>query len=419
MRRLGVVAAAGMLTLATVGSHVAAGDVTGDFAGGADADLVEVSTVALPPGCGNEALFGLVDPIACQFELAELEVGDSEASAAGRQVFDVESIDRSGVSAFGHASNVDVEALTAGGVDGAVAEDLVVESNAFKPGGPASDADELLDIDNQLLEIAVATTRAAALEVGPGNTTCPDFRDGRATIARGRNDTVGLRVLPDAMAGGLLAVEDTNGVSYADSHVELADGLVGGAGDGRYGIESTATVELLPFGLLGDAVTVNVLHPRLVGRHDGDRFSFDYDTPVITINGDTVVDGQTIEVLEGLDLELGVLTITTDIANADQIVVDGNRATVSDVVELTLAIGDPAGAASVEIATVSVGDLSVMADTPAGGVRVSGCEPAQPVVREQPPVDTGLPRTGGGGLAALAGLSVLLGAAGTLRRREG
>lgn len=418
VRQLGVVLAAGTLVLATVGAQVAVGEVSGNFAGGADADLVEVSAVALPPGCGNEPLLGLVDAVDCDFELAELEVGDSEASASGTGGLQAETVDASNLSSFGHASNVDVEALTAGGVDGAIAEDLLVQSNAFKPGGPSRDADELLDISNELLELAVARTQARAMEVGPGNTTCPNFVDGRATMAQGRNDTVGLKLVPDAVGGALLAVEDGNGVSYAESRTELVDDLVGARGDGRYGIESSATVELLPFSLLGDAVTVNVLHPGLIGRHDGQRFTFDYETPVVTINGDTVVDGQTIEVLEGLDLEAGVLTVTTDIANADEITVEGNRAVVSDVVELTLALGDPDSAAAVEIATVSVGDLSVMAQTPAGGVTITGCAVRGEVADRLPDeaADRGLPRTGGGALA-IAGLGMLLAAAGGLRRR--
>lgn len=427
-RRLGVVTAVGALTLATVGTQVASGNISGDFAGGADADLVDANVVQSPPGCGDTELDipGLeAPPVNCDLSAARVEVGDSEAAATGTNILSIESIAEGGLSTLGHASNLDPELLDGEILD----EDLLVQSNAFKPGGPTTDADELLNISNELVEIAVAITEGLALGTGPGNTTCPDFTNGRATIAQGRNDTVGLAVLPGALSqvegaetgsDALLSVKDENMVSYAESQVELVDALVGEVGDNAHGVETTATVELAPVNVAG--VEIDVLNPVLTGRHDGESFSFDYQAPILVIDGETIVDASDLEGLEGLSIgEAGDsgLVLDIDIADVEQVQVRGNEAVLTDVVKIQVLLGS--GDEALEVATISVGDLSVLADTPEGGVIVSDCG----AVRPQEPVTQapdgeggdGLPRTGGGALA-IAGLGVLLATAGALRRRS-
>lgn len=430
-RRLGVATAVGALTLATVGTQVASGDIAGDFAGGADADLVDANVAQSPPGCGDDELDigGLTaPPVDCDLSAARVEVGDSEAAATGTNILSIESINEGGLSTLGHASNLDPEVLDEELID----EDLLIESNAFKPGGPTADADEVLNITNELVEIAVALTEGLALGTGPGNTTCPDFNNGRATIAQGRNDTVGLAVLPGSLSevegaetgsDALLSVKDENMVSYAESRVELVDALVGEVGDNAHGVETTATVELAPVDVAG--VEIDVLNPVLTGRHDGENFSFDYQAPILVIDGEEIIDADDLEFLEDLSIggdETGDdgLTLDISVADADQVQVSGNEAVLTDVVKITVQLGS--GTDALEVATVSVGDLSVLADTPEGGVIVSGCDEVavQPADAERAPDGAGgdgLPRTGGGALA-IVGLGVLLATAGALRRRS-
>lgn len=359
----------------------AAADVTGEFQAAADADLLEVSAVSLPPGCGEEGIPLLGELIECTFELAQLVVGDSEVGVDSGAGMTYEGTE--GLSAYGHASNLDPDLLNPGGTEGAISEELLVESNALQPMGPESDSDQLAAFpENPLIALELATTSATAVDVTDGaNDSCPDVDDdGRATIANGRNELLGLAIAPGALDGAdLIGVRDDQQVSYAESRVDLVDSLVGDTGDGVFGLQSTATMQIAPLVLFGDAIHVEVGTPVLTVSHDGSGPSVDYQTPIVTVNGDPVVDGETIEFLDAIDLPGNpVLNLTVDIANAEDVQVDGNTATVSDVVRLRITLGDPEGDLALGVADIGLGDLNAMASMSSSGIQIVDCGAEEP-----------------------------------------
>lgn len=374
-RRTSTLLTVPLLLAALVGVSPADAAVVGELWGGADADLLEVSAVSLPPGCGDESGTPIVgEAVDCEFELAQLIVGDTEAGAdsdAG-----ITYAGETGLSAFGHASNLDPDALTVGGTEGTLSAQLLVESNAIQPGGETSDSDQLVSLPaNPVLGLDVATTEATALDVSDGNSSCPSVDAGRAVIASGRNELLGLVVGPGTVGGGdLLATQDPEQVSYAESRIDLVDALVGGAADGVYGMASTATVQLAPIVPLGGEIVVEIATPVLTVAHDGQGAEVTYETPLVTINGETVADGETIEFLDALDLPGNpLLNLTVGIADADDVTIDGETATVSDVVTLDIVLGDPETDMALGVASLSIGDLNAAAFVGPDGVSIDGC----------------------------------------------
>jgi uncharacterized repeat protein (TIGR01451 family) len=394
-----ILAATGLVAAMTLGPQLVSAEITGSFVAGADADLIELSGVAIPPGCGDEPaeLFGFDEGIDCDFELTTLRVGDTETgnNTEGGLSNGIED----DLVSFGHGSNTDVELLTAGGVDGNIAADLVLQADAYQPGGPEEDDDQLGEApDNPLIGGDLFTVSASATDIGAGNTQCPDEDEFR--VSHGFNETLNLRLGPGQMpeGGDVLAVE---GVSYALSQVDLVDSLVGTVGDNAYGVRSTAEVDLATIQLLDGNLQLEIVKPRLVATHDGDEFSWTYDAPdvVLTAGGEQILDGTILDqlddsvltpLLEGLEpltdeLE-PLLKVNLHVKQAEEVEVAGNTATVSDVVflsiELLNAMDEEAG--GIEVLSLSIGDLSVTAEAPEGGVIVDCAQPPLTVVKDGP-----------------------------------
>ncbi|MDX1509865.1 MAG: DUF11 domain-containing protein [Nitriliruptorales bacterium] len=357
----------------------ASAEVTGDFKAGADADLIEVSAVGLPPFCGDEGLPVLSDALACDFELAQLVLGDSEAAVDSNNGLSHSGDDN--LSAFGHGSNLDLDALTVGGTEGSIPLDLIQEATAKQPGGDASSEPDPIEIPaDPLLHVDLATVSAHAVDVGAGNNTCPIAGQDELRVADGRSELAGVAVLPDAMGEGMdiVGITDPEGVSFAESAVDLVNGL-GVLDPGQWGIRSTARVRTTPVSLFGGALELQIGDPSLVVEHDGDTLTATYNEPIVTINGETVIDG---ELLDPLDEDLvdaildplndalaGVLEVQVNIADQNDVVVDGTTVTVTDLVEVRVVLGD-----TLEVLSLSIGDLSAAAEVPAGGITFTGCD---------------------------------------------
>lgn len=343
-------------------------EVVGDFQAGADADLVEVSGVSLPPGCGEDTILPDLLEVPCDLEVAQVVLGDTETAVDSTNGLSYEG--DSGLSAYGHGSNLDVDLLNAGGLEGAIPLDLIQEATAKAPVGPASsDPDPIAIPADPLLHVNLSTVSADALDVGAGNNTCPVQGEDRLNLSNGYSELAGAAVLPDALGPGmdLVGVEDPEGVSYAQSSVDAVDSLVPGS---NWGIESTARLRLAPVTLLGGAIDVQVSDPELKVSNDGTGSEVSFTPSIVTINGDTVVDGETIEFLDPLDLDLpDVLTATVDIANVADVVQDGNSYTVTDVVRISVVL-----AGTLEVVTLSLGDLTALAEVPEGGISFQGCD---------------------------------------------
>ena len=143
----------------------ATADISGQVFGLADADLLQVEAVSLPPGCGDESLAILGQALACDFGLAQVVLGDTEARADSGATLEYDG--DSGLSSYGHGSNLDVDLLTVGGSVGTLSEELLVRSDARQASGEASDADELLSLpDNPVIGLDL---RPAALPKSRAN----------------------------------------------------------------------------------------------------------------------------------------------------------------------------------------------------------------------------------------------------------
>lgn len=395
--KIGALGSAGLIAIALFSPLSATADIEGTLTAGADADLVEASGVSIPPGCGEEAaeLFGLDDVIECTFQLGTLRVGDTETgdSTAANLSNGIED----GLVSFGHASNTDEEALTNEGVDGELAAQLVTTADAYQLGGPTEDSDQLGETpENPLLYADGLTVDASATDISEGNTQCPEGDEIR--LSHGRNELVNLAIGPGQMpeGGDVIAAE---GVSFAHSQVDLVDALVDGEG---YGIRSSAATDLASVSLLDGNITLDAIQPRLVGTHDGENFSFEYTAPdvVLTAGGETIEDG---DVLDQLDAELldplltglepvtdglePLLQVNLDIKETEDVEVAGNSATVSDVVLLEIVLlsgAEEEGQEPIEVLTLSVGDLSVSAEAPQGGVIIDCANPPLTVEKDGP-----------------------------------
>ncbi len=394
--KIGALGTAGLVAIALFSPLSATADIEGTLTAGADADLVEASGVSIPPACGDEAaeLFGLEAGIECTFQLATLRVGDTETGDS--TAADLSNGLETGLVSFGHASNTDVEALTNEGVDGEIAAQLVTTADAYQLGGPTEDADQLgATPENPLLYADGMTVDASATDISDGNTQCPEGDEIR--LSHGRNELVNLAIGPGQMPEGGDVVS-AEGVSFAHSQVDLVDALVDGEG---YGIRSSAATDLASVSLLDGNITLDAIQPRLVGTHDGENFSFEYTAPdvVLTAGGETITDGT---ILDQLDAELidplltglepvtdelePLLKVNLEIKDTDDVEVAGNSATVSDVVlleiELLNALDEEAG--GIEVLSLSVGDLSVSAEAPEGGVIIDCANPPLTVEKDGP-----------------------------------
>jgi uncharacterized repeat protein (TIGR01451 family) len=363
-------AAAALLAL-TMAAGPSNAEIVGDFKAGADADLLEVSGVSVPPGCGDEGVPILGELVECDFELAQLVLGDSETAVDSTSGLSYTGDD--GLSAYGHGSNIDPDLLNAGGLEGAITAELIQEANAKAPVGPTSDDPGPISVPaDPLLHANLATVSADALDVGPGNNTCPVAGEDRLNLSNGTSALVGLAVGPDALGDGqdFLGVEDPEGVAFALSSVDAVDSLVPGD---NWGIESTARVRMLPFSLLGGTIDVQVTDPVLTVSNDGTGPTTSFTPSIVTINGETVVDGETIEFLDALDLP-EPLAVTVDIANEEDVVIDGTTVTVADLVRISVVLAE-----TLEVATITLGNLSAAAEVPAGGISFDNCDRDNPL----------------------------------------
>ncbi len=395
--KIGALGTAGLVAIALFSPLSATADIEGTLTAGADADLVEASGISLPPGCGDEAaeLFGLDAGIDCTFQLGTLRAGDTETgnSTAG----DLNNGIEDGLVSFGHASNFDGEALTADDVVGNLSEDFITSADAYQLGGPTEASDQLgATPENPLLYADGMTVDASATDISEGNTQCPEGDEIR--LSHGRNELVNLAIGPDQFpeGGDVISAE---GVSFAHSQVDLVDALVDGEG---YGIRSSAATDLASVSLLGGNITLDAIQPRLVGTHDGENFSFEYTAPdvVLQAGGETITDGTILDqvqtelldpLLTGLEpvtdgLE-PLLQVNLEIKDTDDVEVAGNSATVSDAVLLEIVLLNAAAEADqepIEVLSLSVGDLSVSAEAPEGGVIIDCANPPLTVEKDGP-----------------------------------
>lgn len=399
--KIGALGSAGLVAIALFSPLSATADIEGTFTAGADADLVEASGISLPPGCGVEdpELFGLDGGFDCTFQLGTLRAGDTETgnSTAG----DLSNGIEDGLVSFGHASNFDGEALTADDVVGNLSADFITSADAYQLGGPTEDSDQLgATPENDLLYADGMTVDASATDISEGNTQCPEGDEIR--LSHGRNELANLRLGPDQFpeGGDVVAAE---GVSFAHSQVDLVDALVAGEG---YGLRSSAATDLASISLFGGNITLDAIQPRLVGTHDGENFSFEYTAPdvVLTAGGEEILDGT---ILDTLDEELlseledqlldelitgeGALTpllqVNLDIKQTEDVEVAGNSATVSDVVLLEIVLisgAEDFDFEPIEVLSLSVGDLSVSAEAPEGGVLIDCALPPLTVEKDGP-----------------------------------
>jgi hypothetical protein len=405
---------AGLLVATT--TIPASADINGGIFGIADADLLQIEGVNTPVGCGDESLEVLGQALDCEYGLAQLVIGDTEARADSGATIAYNGL--TGLSSYGHGSNLDADLLTVGGTEGSLSQDLLVQSDASQAEGEATDSDQLgAAPENPVIGFELATTEASALDIGPGNTSCPDITDGRVTIAHGRNELIGLRVAPDGIGEGqdLAATSNPEGVSFAESRIELVDALVGGDDDGTFGVESTSTVLLAPITLLGGEIQVAITQPKLVVRHDGEGMTVEYTTPIVTINDTQPIT--TADVVPLVDLlgqfpENPLVVVDVGIPTVEDVVIDGDTASLSGLVTLDISV-----AGTIGVVSLSLGDLTAGATAPAGGATIDGCNPTPPEVEgttlEQEPE---LAVTGGG--AAIAALLALGGGFAVRRRRD-
>ena len=377
MKRARTILALVAVMLAATFVIPATAEITGDFQAGADADLIEVSAAGLPPFCGDEGLPILDEALDCDFELAQLILGDSETAVDSTNGLSYTG--DSGLSSYGHGSNLDIDALTVGGTEGSIPADLVQEATAKSPVGPESSEPDPIEIPaDPLLHVDLATVSAHALDVGAGNTTCPIPGQDTLRLSDGRSELAGIAVLPDALGDGMdvVGVTDPEGVSFAESSVDAVDSLVDGP---NWGIRSTARVRTTPLSLFGGALELQIGDPSLVVEHDGDELSVTYEEPVVTINGETVIGGLDLDpldedildaILDPLNEALeGVLEVTVDIADQDDVVIDGTNVTVANLVEVRVVLAD-----TLEVLSLVIGNLSAAAEVPAGGIAFTGCD---------------------------------------------
>lgn len=263
-----------------------------------------------------------------------------------------------------HATNANLQLLSA-----AINENLVVEAKQTAPPDNANGVhDELLSVP-AAPALTATITSADAHSRWKADDSC--FTSGPVSTSQSKvADAV---VLPGSPLGGdavaLTNNADPTGAVVSRTTLGLAKQPANAA---NYAVRSTSSTQITSVSLLGGAIVAEVVTaPKVIATATGvaGTSTVDLSQPVLVINGETVLSGETLSPLNIPGAPLVTLTVGTLTKN---IAADGTTATGSGNL-LTLKVLDVTG--TITLLDLSVGDVTATAKAPAGGVN---CQPLTP-----------------------------------------
>jgi hypothetical protein len=267
------------------------------------------------------------------------------------------------------------------------------------PDNAAPATKQLLDVPaDPLTHVDLST--ATALSHWAGDAQCVAASD---PLSDAVNNVASFKVITTGVPGGSMVAADVanQGVIFSKATMSLPALPAPNPNDARF-VQSQAVTQIAQLDLFGGSgaggATVEIAgDPTLTATASGlpGGAHVTYTSPIVTINGNTVLDASTLggafaQLLDGLKPLLGgvapLITLEASAGNLSNVVeaADGTAASAdATLVHLKVNLLPAAGGAGITLLDLDIGPVHTQAFAPAGGIQCGQPQPLQ-VVKDAP-----------------------------------